>query len=133
MAVQYAGLLKSYRVRSVTGDRYGGEFPRELFRERGVEYRVSRHSKSDLYVELLPAINGERVELLDDAKLIAQLVGLERRTSRAGRDSIDHAPGGHDDVANCVAGVVFVLARRRRGIPTGIEIPSLWQPSCWKI
>ena len=29
--------------------------------------------------------------------------------SRAGRDSIDHAPGAHDDVANAVAGVVAVL------------------------
>jgi hypothetical protein len=24
---------------------------------------------------------------------------LERRTSRGGRDSIDHPPGGHDDLA----------------------------------
>ena len=28
------------------------------------------------------------------------------RTSRAGRDSIDHPPRGHDDVANAVAGVI---------------------------
>ena len=25
--------------------------------------------------------------------------------SRSGKDSIDHAPHGHDDLANCVAGV----------------------------
>jgi hypothetical protein len=35
-----------------------------------------------------------------DARLVAQIVGLERRTARGGRDSIDHAPGAHDDVAN---------------------------------
>ena len=29
----------------------------------------------------------------------------ERRVSRAGKDSIDHAPHGHDDLANAVAGV----------------------------
>jgi hypothetical protein len=34
-----------------------------------------------------------------------QLCGLERRVARSGRDSIDHAPGAHDDVANCVAGL----------------------------
>jgi hypothetical protein len=28
----------------------------------------------------------------------------ERRTSRGGRDSIDHPQGGHDDIANAVAG-----------------------------
>lgn len=33
----------------------------------------------------------------------------ERRTARGGRDSIGHAPGAHDDVANSVAGVVDVL------------------------
>jgi hypothetical protein len=31
-------------------------------------------------------------------------VSLERRTARGGRDTIDHPPGGHDDVANAVAG-----------------------------
>jgi hypothetical protein len=35
---------------------------------------------------------------------------LERRTARSGKDSIDHAPNGHDDVANAVAGVASLLA-----------------------
>jgi hypothetical protein len=43
--------------------------------------------------------------LLDNARLISQLVGLERRTARSGRDSIDHAPGAKDDVVNAVAGL----------------------------
>ena len=38
--------------------------------------------------------------------LFAQLIGLERKTARSGRDSIDHAPGAHDDIANCVSGVL---------------------------
>jgi len=38
------------------------------------------------------------------------LSGLERRTSRGGRDTIDHAPGNHDDIANAVAGVLVGLA-----------------------
>jgi hypothetical protein len=49
------------------------------------------------------------VDLLEDARLFAQIVGRERRTARCGRDSIDHAPGTHDDVANAVAGVVAAL------------------------
>jgi hypothetical protein len=40
--------------------------------------------------------------------LISQLHGLERRTARGGRDSIDHAPGAHDDVANAVAGALVI-------------------------
>jgi hypothetical protein len=32
------------------------------------------------------------------ARLFAQIVGLERRTARGGRDSVDHAPGAQNDV-----------------------------------
>jgi hypothetical protein len=49
--------------------------------------------------------------LLDDARLLTQLVGLERRTARGGRDSIDHTPGAHDDLANAVAGLAAVAKR----------------------
>jgi hypothetical protein len=35
---------------------------------------------------------------------------LERRTARSGRDSIDHAPGAHDDIANSVAGALLLAA-----------------------
>jgi hypothetical protein len=38
-----------------------------------------------------------------------QLCGLERRTARgSGRDSIDHAPGGFDDVSNSVCGALLL-------------------------
>src|SRR5437868_12238462 len=50
------------------------------------------------------------VDLLEDARLLAQIVGIERRTARGGRDSIDHAPGAHDDVANAAAGAIAALA-----------------------
>ena len=99
-------LLRRYRVSTVTGDRYGGEWPREQFRKNGIGYEPSALPKSDLYVALLPAINSRQVDLLDHPKLIAQLCSLERRTARGGRDSIDHSPGGHDDLANCLAGVI---------------------------
>ncbi len=44
--------------------------------------------------------------LLDIPRLASQFLALERRTSRAGKDSVDHPPGGHDDVANAVAGAL---------------------------
>jgi hypothetical protein len=34
----------------------------------------------------------------------SQIVGLERRVSAVGRDTITHPPNGHDDLANAVAG-----------------------------
>jgi hypothetical protein len=109
---EFAEVLRTYRVRKVVGDRYAGEWPRERFRAAGIEYEPSASPKSDLYRELLPAVNAGRVELLDSPRLVAQLVGLERRTARGGRDSIDHAPGAHDDLANAVAGA---LVRRKIG------------------
>jgi hypothetical protein len=103
--------LKSYRVSRITGDRYAGEWPRERFREHGVSYEPAQKPKSDLYRDLLPIINSRKLDLLDNARLLTQLAGLERRTARGGRDSIDHAPGAHDDLANAVAGLAAAAKR----------------------
>jgi hypothetical protein len=103
---EYAELLRSYGVSMVTGDRYAGEWPREQFRKHGIEYLVSEKSKSEIYQEMLPLIMSGRAEILEDKRLISQLCSLERRTSRGGRDSIDHAPGSHDDLINAAAGAL---------------------------
>ena len=103
---EFAKVLQAYGVSSIAGDRYAGEWPREAFRQYGIYYDVAEHSKSELYRELLPMLNSQTAVLLDQSRLIAQLCGLERRTARGGRDSIDHAPGLHDDVANAAAGAL---------------------------
>jgi hypothetical protein len=111
---EYASFFKSYGITSVSGDRYSGEFVRELFRKRGISYRVSNLTKSEIYVGLLPAITSGLAELLDNASLVGQLVRLERRTARGGRDSVDHPPGSHDDVINAAAGALrLALAKPR--------------------
>jgi hypothetical protein len=48
---EFAGLLRNYRIATVVGDRYGGEWPAERFREHGIEYRPAQKSASDLYGE----------------------------------------------------------------------------------
>jgi hypothetical protein len=82
----------------------------ELFRRRGLAYEVCDQTRSDLYLSLVPAVNSGRVRLLDLARLESQLVALERRTTRVGRDLVDHPPGGHDDVANAEAGALILAA-----------------------
>jgi len=114
VVADYAALLKTYGIRQVTGDRYAGEFPRELFRDHGIAYALSDRPKSDLYRDMLPMLNSGRVELLDLPRLTGQLCNLERRTARGGRDSIDHAPGAHDDLANSVAGAVLLVGTARQ-------------------
>jgi hypothetical protein len=111
---EYAVLLRSYGIRRVHGDRYAGEFPREHFRRHGVEYVVSDKVRSELYINLLPNLNTGVVDLLDNPVLVNQIVGLERRVSRGGREMIDHAPGSHDDLANAVAGAVWLSSELRR-------------------
>jgi hypothetical protein len=93
-------------VSEVKGDKYAGEWVAGEFGRQRIHYRASDKSKSDLYRELLPLINSRRADLLDLPRLVGQLVSLERRVGRGGRDSIDHPPGMHDDVANAAAGVL---------------------------
>ena len=112
---EFSELMKQYRITRVVGDRFGGEFPREAFRKCGINYEPSERTKSELYIDLLPLINSRAVDLLDHEKAILQLAWLERRTSRGGRrDFIDHAPAGHDDLANVIAGAIG-LANELRG------------------
>jgi hypothetical protein len=113
VVMEFAALMKSYRIHNVTGDRYAGEWPRERFREHGIEYKLSEKPKSDLYRDILPTLNSGKIELLDLPRLASQLCGLERRTARGGRDSIDHPPGGHDDIANAAAGALLLAGGGR--------------------
>jgi hypothetical protein len=105
---EFARLLRSYRIREVTGDRYGGEFPRELFRRHDIQYQIASKNRSELYQGLLPQLNAGRIVLPNDDDLVKQLVGLERRVQRSGREIIDHAARSHDDIANAVAGVADI-------------------------
>jgi hypothetical protein len=110
---EFAALLRSYGITRLLGDRYGGEFVREPFRAFNISYELAPKPKSDLYRDCLPLINSKQCDLLDHPKMLNQLIGLERRTARSGKDSIDHSPGGHDDIANVVAGVIVCLGERK--------------------
>lgn len=113
VTAEFAGLLKLYGISTVYGDKYAGEFPRELYRNHGITYRTAAKTRSELYLDMLPGLNSGSIDLLDVPKLVTQIVGLERRVARGARESIDHAPNGHDDIANAVAGVMDLLLQRR--------------------
>ena len=114
VVAEFAALLRTYRIASITGDRYAGQWPRERFREAGIRYEVADRTRSDFYRDALPLLTSTSIELPDHARLVAQLCSLERRTGR-GKDSIDHAPRAHDDIANAVAGVAVLAAGRGGG------------------
>jgi hypothetical protein len=112
---EFAAIAKKYRITKVVGDRYAGEWPRERFRLSGVNYEVIEETKSGIYQQLLPIVNSNQTILLDHDRMVYQFCSLERRTSRGGRDSIDHPPRMHNDIANAVAGAVVLAHTRPSG------------------
>jgi len=107
----FSKLLRHYGISTVEGDRYAGDWPIEGFSKFGIQYRQCGQTKSELYQELLPALNSGQVVLLDQPHLIDEICGLERRVARGGRDSIDHVRGAHDDMANACAGALLPALR----------------------
>jgi hypothetical protein len=75
---------------------------------RGADY------PADMSRPALPRLNSGQIVLPRHDRLVAQICGLERRTGRSGKDSIDHAPNGHDDLANAVAGAAAATRSKCR-------------------
>ena len=107
---EISDIIKSYGLTHTIGDHYAGEWPRDRFRSNGIYYELCDKSKSELYKTLIPVIHSRKIELLDNIRLQIQLASLERKVARGGRDSIDHPRKGHDDLANVVAGLAYLLA-----------------------
>jgi ribosomal protein L37AE/L43A len=103
---EFAQVLKAYHISEITGDRYSAEWVKEAFERHGIRYVPSEKNRSELYLEFLPALTSGQIELLDNERMKQQFAGLQRRTSGAGRDAVDHGIGGHDDLSNCCAGAV---------------------------
>jgi len=111
VTAEFARDLQRYGVGVVTGDRYAGEWVREVFRRHGIDYQTAELTASEIYIEALPLVNSGACELLDHARLLAQLGGLERRAGRSGKDAIEHRRGTHDDLANAGMGALVYVGR----------------------
>jgi hypothetical protein len=94
----------------------GHHAPDSIRRPPGASSAWHKRSGRQAQVRPLPrSVTADQrapLDLLYEPRLLAQRCGLERRTARGGRDSIDHAPGGHNDVA-AVAGVAAAAAGGR--------------------
>ncbi|MDT8311884.1 MAG: hypothetical protein RQ732_10595 [Methylophaga sp.] len=110
---EYNDILRQYGINRVTGDKYAGQWPLTEFQRHGIRYDYSAKNRSELYIDSLSMFTSNQIELPPNQKLIRQFQNLERRTSRAGRDTIDHAPNLHDDLSNAVAGLSVVLNQKK--------------------
>ena len=109
---EYAALLKEYRINRVRGDNYSAEWVVSAWRSAQIAYERSEVAKSGLYLESLPLWMRGLISLPDHPVLLRELRLLERRTSRMGKDVVDHGRTGSDDHANAVAGAIYMLANR---------------------
>lgn len=100
-----AAELRRYGLSRVRGDAYAAEWTARAFAAVGIGYGQSSKNKNALYRELLPRMFAREIELPDDGALVDQISSLERSTRSGGQDVIDHPVGGHDDLANAIAGV----------------------------
>ncbi len=105
VAKEVAAFLASYRLDSAHADQYGAELSRSIYAEAGLSLIAAEVNRSEAYLHALPLFTSGRIEIPDDPTLRAELLGLERRTGRGGRDAVDHRPGlgSHDDLANAAA------------------------------
>jgi hypothetical protein len=105
---EYAVLAKQYRCTRITGDNYGADLVSGPYRELGMEYAVSPLVRSEIYLATLPTWTRGMVSMPNHAATIRELRMLERKVARSGRDSVNHAPGQHDDHANSLCGAIYL-------------------------
>jgi hypothetical protein len=102
---KFVGILKEYGVRTVHGDAYAGQTFRADFESADLRYVVSGLTTSDLYEALEPKVNAGEVELLDQPKLLEQLLTLVVRGSK-----VTHQTGDHDDWCTSAAGALHLVS-----------------------
>lgn len=112
VCAEIAGLLKGYRVTEIVGDHYSAQWVVSAMAEVGITYRHSPRDRSAIYLDALPLFSSGRVRLIDNQRMVNQWVSLERRTSTAGKDRVDHpaGAGARDDLCNAAALVLTMAA-----------------------
>jgi hypothetical protein len=117
-------MIKRYGIYEITGDKFGGELTTQLFKKQGIQYNDSVFNKSEIFLEFASLVNMNQVRLIEHPKLKRQLLTLERRAGRVGKDKIEKIKGAHDDIANTVAGACVNIAQDILIRPSEAELAS---------
>lgn len=116
----FSAMVKSFGLYQVVGDKFAGNWCSKEFGEHGIKYIPTAEpyrTKNDIYSMFEPIVMTQAIEMLDNERLKLQLNDLERQIRADGKDSVAHPKGGHDDVANVVAGLSSLLFK---GIKIGL-------------
>jgi hypothetical protein len=122
VVAEIASICKDYYCHDdVIGDAYAGAWVEAEFKKHHVKYAKSKLTKNEIYLAALPIFSQGRAELPPQQRLTTELVRLQRRTSRGGKDSIDHPGRAHDDLANaCCGALVRVDGVAKISKPRGV-------------
>jgi hypothetical protein len=118
VAAEMAAFARLYHCGVIVADKYAGAFPAAALARHGIQYRAADLDRSALYLELLPRLLSQSVEIPNDAGLLRELRGLERKRGFGGKDRVDHRSGSHDDRSNAMALAVHLAAPKARRTPT---------------
>ena len=106
----FSRVLKSYNLRMVEGDKYGGDLIPSAFEKEGILYEPTALTKSDIYLESRIIFSSpSRLEILDIEQQTNELRQLDRRTGSQ-KDKVEHPPTLHDDAANALCGSLVMAA-----------------------
>lgn len=101
---EFADLIRQYGIREIASDFYSAQWAETTWTASGIKFIRSKLNRSELYIEMLPLFTRGAISIPDHARLRKELRLLERRTSRLGKDAVDHPKRGSDDYANAMAG-----------------------------
>jgi hypothetical protein len=107
-----AKILKDYRISTVIGDKYSAGFIVGAFAQNGITYNFSDRTASEIMLTAEGIFNNGAIAIPDNERLTTELLMLERRATRGGRDLVGHPPKGHDDRAVAVCGVAHLLTMK---------------------
>ncbi len=113
VAREFVALAKEYRCHTIVGDAYAKGWVKGTIETCGAEYRQSKLTRSDLYLEGLAPFARGQVRIPSHDATLREMRLLQRRVAKSGKDSVDHVAGGHDDHANALFGALYLISQPR--------------------
>ena len=101
--------LQLYGITFCHGDGYAGDWPTTAFAKHGIAYQKSHLTTSENYLHVVPLWIANRVLMLDVPRATDQICSLQRKIGSAGRETVEHPRGAHDDLACAIAGLLARL------------------------
>jgi hypothetical protein len=116
---QCADLMRAYGITSAYADTYATPWVASAFAKYGITIVTCPLSSSEIYLHSIAAWTAGRVHMLDQERAIHQLSTLKRKIGQAGRETVTHVRGAHDDLAVVVSGVIWQLTPIQQALPGG--------------